>query len=237
MFTRNHCLRMKRGLTLRQFRASTRVRCIPRSGSKDPGNVPSVEWPWRPLPRPQSVAQSTFALCIRKSYAVNPGDCPICGMALEPKVLSAGDEQNPEPADMKRRFWASLVLTIPALVAAMGEMITGQPLQQLADQVAGYFVPIVVGASILTFMIWALVGPQRQMAHALIAAVSVLIIACPRALGLATPMSIMVAAGKGATMGVLFKNAEAIEFMRKVDTLPQRHVNAGQGGGATRRGW
>ena len=70
---------------------------------------------------------------------------------------------------------------------------------------AGYFVPIVVGVSILTFMIWALVGPQPRMAHALIAAVAVLIIACPCALGLATPMSIMVAAGKGATMGVLFK--------------------------------
>jgi Cu+-exporting ATPase len=93
------------------------------------------------------------------------------------------------------------------------------PIQKLADRVAGYFVPIVVGASILTFAIWALVGPQPRMAHALIAAVAVLIIACPCALGLATPMSIMVATGKGATMGVLFKNAEAIEFMRKVDTL------------------
>jgi len=93
------------------------------------------------------------------------------------------------------------------------------PIQKLADQVAGYFVPIVVGISVLTFVIWSLVGPQPRMAHALIAAVAVLIIACPCALGLATPMSIMVAAGKGATMGVLFKNAEAIEFMRQVDTL------------------
>jgi Cu+-exporting ATPase len=93
------------------------------------------------------------------------------------------------------------------------------PIQKLADQVAGYFVPIVVGVSVLTFAIWALVGPEPRMAHALIAAVAVLIIACPCALGLATPMSIMVATGKGATMGVLFKNAEAIEFMRKVDTL------------------
>jgi len=93
------------------------------------------------------------------------------------------------------------------------------PIQKLADKVAGYFVPIVVGASILTFIVWASVGPEPHMAHALIAAVSVLIIACPCALGLATPMSIMVATGKGATMGVLFKNAEAIEFMRKVDTL------------------
>jgi Cu+-exporting ATPase len=93
------------------------------------------------------------------------------------------------------------------------------PIQKLADQVAGYFVPIVVGGSVLTFIIWALIGPEPRMAHALIAAVAVLIIACPCALGLATPMSIMVATGKGATMGVLFKNAEAIEFMRKVNTL------------------
>jgi Cu+-exporting ATPase len=375
-----------------------------------------------------------------------PGSCPICGMALEPKAISAGDEQNPELADMKRRFWVSLALTIPILIAAMGEMIPGQPLrrlasqrawtwvelilgspvvlwgcwpffvrgwqsivnrslnmftliglgvsvaygysliaalapgafpvsfrdnagnvavyfeaaaaivtlvllgqvlelsarsqtgaaikallglapktarlvredgsetdvpldqvqvgarlrvrpgervpvdgavvegtssvdesmitgepipvekgagdrvtgatvnstgtlvmraervgsetllaqivrmvseaqrsrapiQKLADQVAGYFVPVVVGASLLTFVVWALAGPQPRLAHALIAAVAVLIIACPCALGLATPMSIMVATGKGATMGVLFKNAEAIEFMRKVDTL------------------
>jgi len=93
------------------------------------------------------------------------------------------------------------------------------PIQKLANQVAGYFVPSVVGVSVLTFAVWALVGPEPRMAHALIAAVAVLIIACPCALGLATPMSIMVATGKGATMGVLFKNAEAIEFMRKVDTL------------------
>jgi Cu+-exporting ATPase len=93
------------------------------------------------------------------------------------------------------------------------------PIQKLADQVAGYFVPAVVGVSILTFAVWAFVGPQPRLAHALIAAVAVLIIACPCALGLATPMSIMVATGKGATMGVLFKNAEAIEFLRKVDTL------------------
>jgi Cu+-exporting ATPase len=93
------------------------------------------------------------------------------------------------------------------------------PIQKLADIVAGYFVPIVVAISVVTFIVWALVGPQPRMAHAIINAVAVLIIACPCALGLATPMSVMVATGKGATMGVLFKNAEAIEFMRKVDTL------------------
>ncbi len=93
------------------------------------------------------------------------------------------------------------------------------PIQKLADQVAGYFVPTVVAAAVITFVIWSLWGPDPKMAHALINAVAVLIIACPCALGLATPMSIMVATGKGATVGVLFKNAEAIEVMRKVDTL------------------
>jgi len=93
------------------------------------------------------------------------------------------------------------------------------PIQKLADVVAGYFVPAVVGIAVLTFVVWAVVGPAPRMAHALINAVAVLIVACPCALGLATPMSIMVAMGKGASVGVLFKNAEAIEFLRKVDTL------------------
>ena len=93
------------------------------------------------------------------------------------------------------------------------------PIQKLADVVAGYFVPVVVGIAVLTFIVWAVWGPAPRMAHALINAVAVLIIACPCALGLATPMSIMVAMGKGATLGVLFKNAEAIETMRKVNTL------------------
>jgi len=93
------------------------------------------------------------------------------------------------------------------------------PIQKLADVVSGYFVPIVVAIAAGTFAIWALWGPEPRLAHAIVNAVAVLIIACPCALGLATPMSIMVATGKGATLGVLFKNAEAIELMRKVDTL------------------
>ena len=93
------------------------------------------------------------------------------------------------------------------------------PIQKLADVVAGYFVPIVVGVAAVTFAIWAIWGPAPRMAHAFVNAVAVLIIACPCALGLATPMSIMVATGKGATLGILFKNAEAIELLRKVDTL------------------
>jgi Cu+-exporting ATPase len=93
------------------------------------------------------------------------------------------------------------------------------PIQKLADVVAGYFVPAVIVVAVITLVVWALVGPSPRMAHALINAVAVLIIACPCALGLATPMSIMVAMGRGATLGVLFKNAEAIEVMRKVDTI------------------
>jgi Cu+-exporting ATPase len=93
------------------------------------------------------------------------------------------------------------------------------PIQRLADQVSGWFVPLVVGIAIVTFIVWAVTGPAPAMAYAIVNAVAVLIIACPCALGLATPMSIMVATGKGATSGVLFRNAEAIEVLRKVDTL------------------
>ena len=93
------------------------------------------------------------------------------------------------------------------------------PIQRLADRVAAVFVPAVVVIAIVAFAVWGLVGPEPRMAHAIVNAVAVLIIACPCALGLATPMSIMVATGKGATMGVLFKNAEAIELLRRVDTL------------------
>ncbi len=93
------------------------------------------------------------------------------------------------------------------------------PIQKFADVVAGYFVPIVVAIAALTFAVWALAGPQPRLTHALVNAVAVMIIACPCALGLATPMSIMVAMGKGASSGILFKNAEAIELMRKIDTL------------------
>ena len=93
------------------------------------------------------------------------------------------------------------------------------PIQKLADRVAAVFVPAVIAVAALTFVIWALWGPSPRMAYAIVNAVAVLIIACPCALGLATPMSIMVAAGKGATAGVLFRNAEAIEVLREVDTL------------------
>jgi Cu+-exporting ATPase len=93
------------------------------------------------------------------------------------------------------------------------------PIQRLADVVAGIFVPAVVAVAVATFALWAAFGPEPRLAHALVNAIAVLIIACPCALGLATPMSIMVASGMGAHAGVLFKNAEAIEVLRKVDTL------------------
>ena len=93
------------------------------------------------------------------------------------------------------------------------------PIQRLADQVSGWFVPAVVLIALTTFIIWILVGPEPRLGHALVNAIAVLIIACPCALGLATPMSIMVGTGRGATAGVLVKNAEALERMEKVDTL------------------
>jgi P-type Cu+ transporter len=111
----------------------------------------------------------------------------------------------------------TLLARIVAMVAEAQR--SRAPIQKLADVVAGYFVPVVMLLAVATFVVWAIVGPDPRMGHALINAVAVLIIACPCALGLATPMSIMVATGKGATMGVLFKNAEAIEVLRMVDTL------------------
>ncbi|OYY91872.1 MAG: copper-translocating P-type ATPase [Sphingomonas sp. 28-66-16] len=93
------------------------------------------------------------------------------------------------------------------------------PIQAIADRVAGWFVPLVVGIAILTFIVWNLVGPEPRFGHALLNAIAVLIIACPCALGLATPMSIMVGTGRGARAGVLIKDAEALQMMASVDTL------------------
>ena len=93
------------------------------------------------------------------------------------------------------------------------------PIQKLADQVSAWFVPAVVVVAIVTFLVWSIVGPEPRLSHALVNAIAVLIIACPCALGLATPMSIMVGTGRGARAGVLVKNAEALELLEKVDTL------------------
>jgi Cu+-exporting ATPase len=96
---------------------------------------------------------------------------------------------------------------------------TRAPIQRLADRVAAYFVPAVIAASAITLVVWAAIGPEPRFAHALVSAVAVLIIACPCALGLATPMAIMVGTGRGASAGVLIKNAEALELLARIDTL------------------
>jgi Cu+-exporting ATPase len=93
------------------------------------------------------------------------------------------------------------------------------PIQRLADTVSGWFVPVVIAAAVLTFIVWSMYGPDPRLAHALVNAVAVLIIACPCALGLATPMSIMVGTGRGAEAGVLIRNAEALEILEKITTL------------------
>jgi len=112
---------------------------------------------------------------------------------------------------------ATLLSQIVQMVASAQR--SRAPIQRLADQVAGWFVPAVIAAALVAFAVWALVGPEPRFAYGLLAGVSVLIIACPCALGLATPMSIMVGVGRGAQEGVLIRNAEALERMEKVDTL------------------
>ncbi len=112
---------------------------------------------------------------------------------------------------------ATLLAQIVRMVSAAQR--SRAPIQRLADIVSSYFVPAVVGVAALTFIVWSLIGPQPRLAYALVNAVAVLIVACPCALGLATPMSIMVGTGRGATAGVLIKNAEALEILEKVDTV------------------
>ncbi len=111
----------------------------------------------------------------------------------------------------------SLLSQIVALVAQAQR--SRAPLQRLADHVSAWFVPTVIILALITFAIWWLVGPEPRLAYAMVNAVAVLIIACPCALGLATPISIMVASGRGAQLGVLFRDAQAIEHLREIDTL------------------
>ncbi len=111
----------------------------------------------------------------------------------------------------------TLLSRIAQMVADAGR--SRAPIQKLADTVAGWFVPAVIVVALLSFIAWATIGPSPAFAHALVAAVSVLIIACPCALGLATPVSVMVGVGRGASVGVLIRNAEALETLEKVDTL------------------
>ncbi len=110
------------------------------------------------------------------------------------------------------------------LIARIVQMVSAAqrsraPIQRLADQVSGWFVPAVIAVAVIAFLAWATFGPEPRLPYGIVAAVSVLIIACPCALGLATPMSIMVGVGRGAQAGVLIRNAEALERMEKVDTL------------------
>src|SRR5690606_20768087 len=107
------------------------------------------------------------------------------------------------------------------------------PIQRLADQVSGYFVPAVLLIAVLTFIVWSLWGPEPRFAYALINSVAVLIIACPCALGLATPMSVMVAVGRGANAGVLVKNAASLERLERVNTLTADKTGTLAGGKPT----
>jgi Cu+-exporting ATPase len=172
---------------------------------------------------------------------IRPGEkVPVDGVVLE--GASAVDESmiSGEPIPVEKRAGdtvtggtlngtGSLVMRaervgaetlLARIVRMVGEAQRSRaPIQRLADTVSAYFVPAVVAVAALSFVVWALIGPQPRLAHALVAAVSVLIIACPCALGLATPMSVMVGVGKGASAGVLVRDAEALETLEKVDTL------------------
>jgi len=174
-------------------------------------------------------------------FRVRPGEkIPVDGIVLS--GASAVDESmvSGEPIPVEKEVGAKVIgatingtgtLVVEArkigkdtLLSQIVQMVADAqrsraPIQKLVDQVSAYFVPAVIGVAVLTFIVWAIWGIEPKMAHAIVNAVAVLIIACPCALGLATPMSIMVATGRGASMGVLFKNAEAIEMMRKVDTV------------------
>ena len=172
---------------------------------------------------------------------VRPGEkVPVDGIVLEGKSTVDESMVTGEPIPVEKTVGDRL---IGATVSGTGslvmraervgsEMLLAQivqmvaqaqrsraPIQNLADVVAGYFVPAVVAVAIGAAIVWGSIGPEPRLAHAIVNAVAVLIIACPCALGLATPMSIMVASGKGATAGVLFRNAKAIEVLRTVDTL------------------
>ncbi|HEX6766770.1 MAG TPA: copper-translocating P-type ATPase [Polyangiaceae bacterium] len=172
---------------------------------------------------------------------VRPGEkVPVDGIVVEGKSnvdesLVTGEAIPVEKAPGDRVIGATLNTTgsivlcaervgsemlLSRIVALVAEAQRSRaPVQKLADQVSGYFVPAVIGVALLAFGAWSMFGPEPRMAHGLVSAVSVLIIACPCALGLATPMSIMVATGRAATVGVLFRNAEAIETLGKVSVL------------------
>jgi P-type Cu+ transporter len=181
------------------------------------------------------------ALQVGDRLRVRPGEkVPVDGVVLEGSTSIDESMVSGEPIPVEKRPGDPVVgatingtggivmraekvgaeTLLARIVAMVAEAQRSRaPIQKLADVISGWFVLVVIAVAALAFAAWALLGPEPKLAHALINAVAVLIIACPCALGLATPMSIMVATGQGASMGVLFRNAEAIEHLRKVDTL------------------
>ena len=184
---------------------------------------------------------SLEAINVGDRLRVRPGDkVPVDGIVLEGRSSldesmvtgesDAGEQAKGRARDRRHaQQTGSFVMRADkvgrdTLLAQIVQMVaeaqrSRAPIQRLADQVAGWFVPAVIAVALIAFAAWAMFGPEPRLAFGLVAAVSVLIIACPCALGLATPMSIMVGVGRGAQAGVLIKNAEALERMEKVDTL------------------
>ncbi|MEO6247317.1 MAG: heavy metal translocating P-type ATPase [Sphingomicrobium sp.] len=184
---------------------------------------------------------SLAAVATGDRLRVRPGDAiPVDGVVMEGRSSVDESMLTGEPAPVLKEVEAvvtggtingtgSLVMEARAvgsdtMLARIVHMVADAqrsraPIQAIADRVSGWFVPLVVLISIATFVVWSVVGPDPRMGHALLNAISVLVIACPCALGLATPMSIMVGTGRGATAGVLVKNAEALQGLEKVDTL------------------
>jgi Cu+-exporting ATPase len=178
---------------------------------------------------------------VEDKLRVRPGErVPVDGVVIEGKTSIDESMVTGEPIPVEKTAGSkvtggtvnttgSLIMSaervggdtlLAQIVRLVGEAQRSRaPIQRLADQVSSYFVPIVVVIAIVTFIVWSLIGPEPRLAYGLVNAVAVLIIACPCALGLATPMSIMVGTGRGATAGVLIKNAEALEVLEKVNTL------------------
>jgi P-type Cu+ transporter len=178
---------------------------------------------------------------VRERLRVRPGErIPVDGVVLEGSTTVDESMVTGEPIPVEKLadsrvtggtvngtgsvIMAAQRVGSDTLLAQIVRLVTEAqrsraPIQRLADTVAGWFVPAVIAVAIVTFAIWASIGPEPRLAHALVNAVAVLIIACPCALGLATPMSIMVGTGRGAELGVLLRNAEALEVMEQVDTL------------------
>jgi Cu+-exporting ATPase len=185
-----------------------------RAARGDPGRRPTPCAPGREVPVDGLVREGASAvdesMVTGESLPVEKSRVPgsSAGRSTEP-----GPSCSPPSASAPRRSSRRSSAWCPEAQRSRA------PIQRLADRVSAWFVPAVVAAAAGTFLVWALRGPEPRLAYAIVNAVAVLIIACPCALGLATPMSILVATGRGAGAGVLFKNAEAIERLREVDTL------------------